>query len=262
MGIAQNVAQVMDRIAAAARRVGRDPAEVTLVAVAKTFPQEAVIEAHQAGVSIFGENRVQEAQPKIVAVAAILGKDAVSWHMVGHLQRNKAKRAVRSFDLIHSVDSIRLAKELEKRCAALEAELGANKRIPVLLEINVSREATKYGLHADDRAQLDAAVEAILALPHLELQGLMTMAPIVADPEEARPNFRLLRRLRDELAHRFPAADWRHLSMGMTDDFEVAVEEGATLVRVGRAIFGQRKQLSRGGKENACLVSTTAFWIV
>jgi pyridoxal phosphate enzyme (YggS family) len=237
MSIEQNVTQVMDRIAAAAWRAGRDPVEVTLVAVAKTFPAEAVVEAHRAGVSVFGENRVQEAQPKIAAVAAVLGEGAVSWHMVGHLQRNKAKRAVTSFDLIHSVDSLRLAKELDKRCAAL----GAEKRIPVLLEVNVSSEATKYGLPADDKAQLAAVVEAILALPHLVLQGLMTMAPIVVDPEEARPYFRLLRRLRDELARQFPTVEWRHLSMGMTEDFEVAVEEGATLVRIGRAIFGQRQ---------------------
>jgi len=237
MSIEQNVTQVMDRIAAAAWRGGRDPVEVTLVAVAKTFPAEAVVEAHRAGVSVFGENRVQEAQPKIAAVAAVLGEGAVSWHMVGHLQRNKAKRAATSFDLIHSVDSLRLAKELDRRCAAL----GAEKRIPVLLEVNVSSEATKYGLPADDKAQLAAVVEAILALPHLELQGLMTMAPIVVDPEEARPYFRLLRRLRDELARQFPTVEWRHLSMGMTEDFEVAVEEGATLVRIGRAIFGQRQ---------------------
>jgi hypothetical protein len=238
MHIEQNLAQVMGRISAAARRAGRDPAEVTLVAVAKTFPAEAVVEAHRAGVSVFGENRVQEALPKMDATAAILGQGNVSWHMVGHLQRNKAKSAVRAFDLIHSVDSVRLAKELEKRCAALMSE----KRIPVLLEINVSGEATKYGLPADDQAQLDVVVRAILALPHLALQGLMTMAPIVAHPEEARPYFRLLRCLRDELARRFPAAGWRHLSMGMSDDFEVAIEEGATLVRIGRAIFGQQRQ--------------------
>lgn len=241
MNIEQNVTQVMERIAAAARRAGRDPAEVTLVAVAKTFPAEAVVEAHRAGLSVFGENKVQEARPKIAAVTAVLGKGVISWHMVGHLQRNKAKRAVRLFDCLHSVDSIRLAEELEKRCAALETESGKKKRVPVLLEVNVSREATKFGLPADDRTQLDAVVEAILNLSHLELQGLMTMAPIVADPEEARPYFRLLRRRRDELACQFPAADWRHLSMGMTDDFEVAVEEGATLVRIGRAIFGQRE---------------------
>jgi pyridoxal phosphate enzyme (YggS family) len=231
----------MDRIAAAARRAGCDPDDVTLVAVAKTFPAEAVVKAYHAGVSVFGENKVQEAQPKIAAVSALLGAEAVSWHMVGHLQRNKAKRAVSLFDCIHSVDSIRLAEELEKRCAALEPVLGEERSMSVLLEVNVSHEATKYGLPAGDHAQLEAAVEAIVALPHLELQGLMTMAPIVADPEKARPFFRRLRRLRDELARRFPAAGWRHLSMGMTDDFEVAVEEGATLVRIGRAIFGQRE---------------------
>jgi pyridoxal phosphate enzyme (YggS family) len=242
MGLEQNVVQVMDRIAAAARRAGRNPAEVMLVAVSKTFAVEAVVEAHRAGLPVFGENRVQEARAKIPAVAAILGKGAVSWHLVGHLQRNKAKQAVRLFDLVHSVDSVRLATELEKRCAALETELEKKKRLAVLLEINVSDETTKYGLPVGDRAQLDAVVETILAQPHLELQGLMTMAPIVADPEAARPTFRQLRQLRDALARQFPAADWQHLSMGMTDDFEVAVEEGATLVRIGRAIFGQRRK--------------------
>lgn len=242
MGLKQNVIQVMDRIAAAARRAGRDPAEVMLVTVSKTFAAEAVVEAHRAGLSVFGENRVQEARAKIPAVAAILGKEVVSWHLVGHLQRNKAKQAVRLFDLVHSVDSVRLAKELEKRCAALETKLEKKKRLAVLLEINVSGEATKYGLPVGDRTRLDAVVETILAQPHLELQGLMTMAPIVADPEAARPYFRQLRQLRDALARQFPAADWQHLSMGMTDDFEVAVEEGATLVRIGRAIFGQRRE--------------------
>jgi pyridoxal phosphate enzyme (YggS family) len=240
MSIAQNVAQVMERIAAAARRAGRDPAGVTLVAVAKTFPPETVVEAHRAGVSVLGENKVQEAQAKIAAVSSVLGQEAVSWHLVGHLQRNKAKQAARLFDVIQSVDSVRLAEALEKRCAALEAEAGEKKRLPVLLEINVTGKATQYGLPVNDRAQLDAVVEATLASPHLALQGLMTIAPLVADPEEARPYFRLLRDLRDELARRFPAAGWQHLSMGMTDDFEVAVEEGATLVRIGRAIFGRR----------------------
>lgn len=241
MSIAQNVAQVMERIAAAARRAGRDPAEVTLVAVSKTFPPEAVVGAHRAGVSVLGENKVQEARAKIAAVSAVLGQGAVSWHLVGHLQRNKARQAASLFDVIQSVDSARLAEELEKRCAALEVEAGEEMRLPVLLEVNVSGKTTQYGLPANDRAQLDAVVEATLASPHLALQGLMTIAPLVADPEEARPFFRLLRGLRDALARRFPAADWRHLSMGMTDDFEVAVEEGATLVRIGRAVFGQRR---------------------
>ena len=253
MRIEHNVAQVMDRIVAAAQRSGRDPADVTLVAVSKTYPPEAIVEAHRAGLSTFGENRVQEARSKIPAVAAILGEKAVSWHLVGHLQRNKAKLATRMFDLIHSVDSVRLAQELEKRQAALKAEgeepwpqVGAfsrkeEQRIRVLIEINVSGEASKYGLPASNRAQIDSLVETILTLPHLELQGLMTMAPIVTHSEEARPFFQRLRRLRDDLAHQFPAANWQHLSMGMTDDFEVAVEEGATLVRIGRAVFGQQR---------------------
>ncbi len=240
MSIAQNVAQVMERIAAAARRAGRDPSEVTLVAVAKTFPPRAIVEAHRAGVSAFGENRVQEAQPKIEAVSAILGKGTVTWHLVGHLQRNKARRAVELFDVLHSLDSTRLAEALEKRCAVLERETGEGKRLPVLLEVNLTGQASQYGLPFDDQAQLEAVVEAALAAPHLALQGLMAIAPIVPEPEAARPFFRAVRELRDALARRFPAADWRHLSMGMTDDFEVAVEEGATLVRIGRAIFGQR----------------------
>jgi pyridoxal phosphate enzyme (YggS family) len=236
MNVESNVAQVRDRIAAAAQRAGRDPGEVTLVAVSKTFPARAVIEVYRAGVSVFGENKVQEACPKITAVSAILGEGVVAWHMVGHLQRNKAKLAVECFDTIHSVDSIRLAAELEKRCAVLSTE----GRLPVLLEINTSHEASKFGLPAD-KERLSAVIEVVLSAPHLELQGLMTLAPFVTDPEEARPYFRLLRRLRDELALQYPTANWRHLSMGMTDDFEIAVEEGSTLVRIGRAIFGQRK---------------------
>jgi hypothetical protein len=234
MSIEQNVADVRARIARAARRAGRNPDDVTVVAVSKTFPPEAVAEAHAAGLSVFGENRVQEARYKIPAVAQILGQGAVSWHMVGHLQRNKAKRAAKLFDLVHSVDSVRLAKELEKRCARRD------KQMVVLLDINISGESSKTGLSPTDEATLDAVIEAVLAAPHLTLQGLMGMAPLVADPEEARPYFERLRRLRDELAERHGATDWRHLSMGMTDDFEVAVEEGATLVRIGRAIFGER----------------------
>ena len=240
MGIEQNVTRVTARIAAAARRAGRDPDEVTLVAVSKTFPAETVLEAHRAGLSIFGENKIQEARTKIPDVAAALPEDAVSWHFLGHLQRNKVKYAVRLFDMIHSIDSVRLLKELEKRCAAFEIELGLEKRLPLLLEINVAQEATKYGLPIDDRARLNEVVETALRQPHLELQGLMTMAPIVVEPEDARPFFRQLRMLRDDLERDFSAIDLRHLSMGMTGDFEIAVEEGATLVRIGRAIFGRQ----------------------
>ena len=232
--IEQNLARVMGRIAVAARRAGRDPADVTVVAVSKTFSPETVVEARRLGISVFGENKVQEAWRKIPQVREALGEETISWHMVGHLQRNKVKQAVKLFDLVHSMDSLRLVRELESRCAALE------KHMPVLLEINVSGEASKYGLPLDERKQLEAVIESVLAAPHLELQGLMTIAPIASDPEEVRPYFRRLRHLRDELARQFPAADWRHLSMGMTDDFEIAVEEGATLVRIGRAIFGPR----------------------
>lgn len=236
--IASNLAAVRQRLVEAARRAGRSPVEITLVAVTKTVPLPGVLIAYALGLRDFGENRLQEAAAKI-AGARPQAAD-IRWHLVGHLQTNKAKAAVELFDFIQSVDSLHLAEALERRAQA------ARRRLPVLLEVNVSGEASKSGFAAAGagpsarREALLPAVERLLALPCLDVQGLMTIAPLASDPEQARPYFRALRELRDELQQRFPQTDWRHLSMGMTDDFEVAIEEGATMVRMGRAIFGER----------------------
>ncbi len=239
--IARNLAQVQKRIAEAALRSGRDPATVMLVAVAKTFPAEAVIAAYQAGVRHFGENRVEEGAIKIPAVRAAISGPRSTWHMVGHVQSRKAQAVVAHFDYIHSVDRLKIARRLSRFAQE------ARRSIPVLLECNVSGEETKFGFDLQDwerdaarRETFFAAVEEILALPGLAVRGLMTMAPFVTDPKTVRPVFASLRVLLDVLQERWPAHDWCHLSMGMTDDFEVAIEEGATMVRIGRAIFGPR----------------------
>ncbi len=228
-----NVEAVRERIAAAAQRAGRDAAAVTLVAVTKTQPPGVIRAAYELGLRHFGENRVEEAEAKTGDLP-----DDVTWHMIGHIQSRKAGQVADLFQIVHSVDSVKLGRRLDRACADRAEPL------PVLLECNVSGETSKYGFAADrwtaDSAQREvlwAAVSEIVALPHLCVQGLMTMAPILADQEQTRPVFAALRRLRDELAAAFPEGDWRHLSMGMTDDFEVAIEEAATLVRVGRAIF-------------------------
>ncbi len=226
-----NSARVQERIAAAAARAGRDPADVTLVAVSKTQPVDVILAAYAAGLRLFGENRVEEAGPKAAEVQVRLASSpSPVWHMIGHLQSRKAADVLPWAGLVHSVDSVKLATRLSRSVAG-----GAV--LPVLLEVNVAGEANKYGFRP---AEVPAAAEAIAALPGLRIEGLMTMAPLVADPELARPTFRGLARLRAELARRYPAMAWRHLSMGMTDDFEVAIEEGATLVRIGRALFGER----------------------
>lgn len=244
--IADNVTAVQERIAAAAQRAGRNPAEVTLIAVTKTHPATLIVEALAAGLADCGENRVQEAEEKI----ALLGAAETRWHLIGHLQRNKARRAATLFDMIHSVDSLKLAEMLDRQVAEDWAQQAATdqRRLPVLLQINVSGEASKEGFAlAGGREQQVAlppffeTVAQIAALPHVNVQGLMTVAPYSDNPADARPTFRALRLLRDELARRVPGASWQHLSMGMTGDFEVAIEEGATLVRVGRAIFGVRR---------------------
>ena len=217
---AERLQAVGQRITGACLRSGRSPQEVTLIAICKGFPPEAVREAVAAGVRHLGENRVQEAgakQPRL----ADLPPDVV-WHMVGHLQTNKAKTALSLFDIIHSVDSLHLAEAISRR--ALEP-------VPVFLEVNVASEPTKYGFSPQE---LPKAAEASARLPNLDLRGLMTIAPLVADQEEVRPVFRHLR----EIAH---SLGLRELSMGMTDDFEAAVEEGATHLRIGRAIFGERR---------------------
>ncbi len=254
--IAARIADVQARIAAAARRSGRAPDAVRLVGVTKTHPAEVVAAALAAGLHEFGENRVQEAEQKIAQLAQV--RSELTWHLIGHLQSNKAKRAAAQFDLIHSVDSLNLAAALDRHITDTRRQEDKQIRgdtplvalspcLPVLLQVNVSGEASKEGFDLagweDQPARLEAflgAVEQLLALPQLAVRGLMTIAPWGTDPEAARPTFRSARRLRDELARRFPAASWADLSMGMTDDFEVAIEEGATIVRVGRAIFGQR----------------------
>jgi len=254
--IETNLRDVQRRMAEAAGRAGRDPAEITLVAVTKTFTVDHIQAAYGLGVRHIGENRVGEAAEKIPIVNQWLEEHALpplTWHMVGHLQSRKARDAIQLFDVIHSLDTLKLARRLDSLLSSSPPGLGGKeggregKTMPVLLEANVSGEESKYGFGLDrwgeDKKQQEhffAVVGEMLALSHVEVQGLMTMAPIVADPEEARPFFRRLRRLRDALAERFPGGHWRHLSMGMTDDFEVAIEEGATMVRIGRAIFGER----------------------
>ena len=228
-----NLRSVQERIETAARRAGREPAGITLVAVTKTQSPAVIQATYDLGLRHFGENRVEEAEAKVEHLP-----QSITWHMIGHIQSRKAKRVVPLFDLVHSVDSVKLARGLDRASAERPEPL------PVFLECNVSGEESKYGFSADawagdegQRELLFTAVKEILSLPNLKVLGLMTMASIVTDPEQARPVFVRLRQLRDELAKTFPQADWRHLSMGMSDDFEVAIEEGATLVRVGRAIF-------------------------
>ncbi len=240
MGLAQNIERVQERIGQACARSRRDPSSVTLVAVSKTFPAELVAEAYRLGLRDFGENRLEEAAEKIPNFKQGAGRraqDAGRWHLVGHLQSRKAREAVALFDVIHSVDSTRLADKLSRLC------IEAGRVMPILLECNVSGEQTKYGFSLAQPGkwgQWFAEVEAILALPGVRVEGLMTVAPQVSDPEEVRPVFRALRALRDEFVARFPQVGCHHLSMGMTDDLDIAVEEGATIVRVGRAIFGER----------------------
>jgi len=238
--VAKNIDTLNERIFRAARQAGRSPTEVTLIAVTKTVPAEKIAEAWEAGLQDFGENRVQEAEPKI-----LWSRErglSLKWHMVGHLQRNKVKKAVQLFDVLQSVDSLPLAQELSRRRA--EADAG---RMPALLEVNVSGEASKYGftLQEVDGMVSDGfltAVQEIMALPNLELQGLMTVAPLGAQEDELRSCFRRVRLLLQRLRAQWPNQHWQHLSMGMTDDFEVAIEEGATMLRIGRAIFGERSK--------------------
>ena len=228
-----NLVRVQDRIANAAARAGRDVAAITLVAVSKTHPVEALLAAYELGARHFGENRVEEAATKLPAFRRSIGDPAVIFHMIGHLQSRKADDAVALFDRVHSVDSVKLAQRLSRF---------ASKTLPILLEVNVSGEESKYGFDGARRAELFSAIEVIVQLSNLQLDGLMTMAPIVDNPEQARPIFQALRVLRDEIEARYAGVKLPQLSMGMTGDFEVAIEEGATLVRIGRAIFGEREQ--------------------
>ena len=223
MEIEANIARVHARIAEAALRGGRQPESVQLVAVTKTVGPERIRQAAACGLRVFGENRVQEARAKVSEV------QGVSWHLIGSLQRNKVKEALRLFEVIHSVDSVGLAEELSRR----SMERGT-RRAEVLLQVNISQEPQKHGVAPEEAERV---VGAVLELQGLRLRGLMGMAPLVDTPEAARPSFRRLRELRDRLEEAFPEAGVYELSMGMTDDFEVAIEEGATIVRVGRALF-------------------------
>jgi pyridoxal phosphate enzyme (YggS family) len=223
--IAHHLAAVREQIASAAAHVGRDPATVRLVAVSKTHPAEAVAAAAATGQRIFGESRVQEARDKIPACPP-----GLDWHFIGHLQKNKVRQALPLFAFVHSIDSAPLAQAIDR----IAGETG--KPVEGLLEVNISGEETKHGFNPE---QLRSEFAALARLPHLHIRGLMTMAPYSDNPEDARPVFRALRELRDELraAHNDPLPE---LSMGMSGDFVPAIEEGATLVRIGSSIFGAR----------------------
>lgn len=239
MTIHDNLVQVRGQIAEACARAGRSEDSVTLIAVSKTHPAAAVLEAAAAGVQHFGENRVEESETKIPAVRAA-GVGPLTWHMIGHVQSRKAKDVAPLFDVVHSVDTAKLAERLSRFAQ------DAGKTLDVMLEVNVSGEASKHGLAAAGWAQeaavrdaLWSEVGAMLEQPGLRVRGLMTMAPIVEEMQQTRPVFVGLRELRDALAQSFGVA-LPDLSMGMTDDYPVAIEEGATFVRIGRAIFGER----------------------
>jgi pyridoxal phosphate enzyme (YggS family) len=227
--LAVRLAGIRTRIAAAVQRSGRQPDEVRLIAISKTHPSAVVKEAIELGATDFGENRVQEAEGKI----AEIGRQKVCWHLVGHLQANKARRAVSLFDVIHSLDTIDLAERLDRLCVEERRDT-----LPVLIQVDLGHEETKSGI---DESELTDLVENLGPLTHVKLIGLMTLPPFFDDPEQSRPFFRRLRELRDELNERGAfGAGAGELSMGMTHDFEVAIEEGATMVRIGTAIFGAR----------------------
>ncbi len=231
MSISENIAEIRERIEIAARRAGRPAGSVSLMAVTKTHPAERIREAYEAGLRIFGENRVQEFAGKAEALRDLQGAE---WHMIGHLQTNKAGKAVELFSAVDSVDSVKLAEKLD----AAARKLG--KQLAVLIEINVGGEEAKSGVDLDAR-ELEDLLRAAPRFEALRFTGLMTVPPYTEDPEGARPYFRQLRALRDNIAWRkLPAVAMDVLSMGMSHDFEVAIEEGSTCVRVGTAIFGER----------------------
>lgn len=244
--VRENVERVLSNVAEAAQRAGRGESAVTLVAVSKTHDLPMIAAASQAGLRHFGENRVEEARDKIEAARSGELPADVVWHMVGHIQSRKTDDVAPLFDWVHSIDRWKIARRLEEHLA------GSPRSLDVLLEVNVSGEESKYGYdlsvwpEGGSRAEaqfaaLAADVEQMTDLERLRLRGLMTLAPYTEDPETVRPVFRRLRHLRDALRDRFPGLSWDELSMGMSADYEVAVEEGATLVRVGTAIFGVRQ---------------------
>jgi hypothetical protein len=227
MTIAENVARVRERMEAAAKRAGRDLGKIRLVAVSKTVGLERIIQAIEAGVDSLGENYVQEAQEKVGAL-----EKRVSWHFIGHLQSNKARVAARLFDWVHSVDTLKLAEELSR------AGKQQRKILPVLLQVNLGKEETKFGAREEEVYGL---LERMSSLPGVSIRGLMAMPPFFENPEQSRPYFRALRMMAENVTKRqIPGVFMEELSMGMSNDFEVAIEEGATLVRVGTAVFGPR----------------------
>ncbi len=223
MSIAENIARVRERMAAAARRAGRDPDQITLMAVSKTIEPERIREAFAAGIRVFGENRVQEFEKKVPVLRELAGAE---WRLIGHLQSNKARKAAELFTAVDSVDSLKLARKLDE---------AAERTLPALIEINVGGEEAKSGVRPGS-AELEEILGA--TFKRVEIRGLMTIPPFTEDPEGARPYFRKMRELREELARKWPHVSL--LSMGMSHDFEVAIEEGSTCVRVGTAIFGER----------------------
>jgi PLP dependent protein len=233
MSIAENIAVLRERIGGAARRAGRSPNDIRLMGVTKTHPPERIREAYAAGLRLFGENRVQEFAAKTNALADLR---AAEWHMIGHLQTNKAGKAAELFSAVDSVDSVKLAEKLDATARA------SGKQLKVLIEINVGGEAAKSGV-APDSQRLEALILSAPRFEALEFRGLMTVPPFTDDPEGSRPFFRRLRELRDTIvARKLPKIRMDVLSMGMSHDFEVAIEEGSTCVRVGTAIFGEREQ--------------------
>jgi PLP dependent protein len=223
----ENLNSIRHRIHAACERAGRAPDSVTLLAVSKTHPPETIREAVDCGQLLFGENKVQEAKAKIP-----LCPGKCRWHLIGHLQSNKVRDAVELFEMIQSVDSLALAREINKHCEQ------ASKRMPILLEVNVAGEASKFGYKPES---LLAELKELNALPKIEIHGLMAIPPYTTDPEKARPYFRRLRELKTDCEQIF-GAPLPHLSMGMSGDFEVAIEEGATMVRIGTSLFGPRRK--------------------
>jgi pyridoxal phosphate enzyme (YggS family) len=232
MPFAENIARVQERICAAAVRSARKPEEVTLMAVSKTFPPEQIHAAYAVGLRVFGENRIQEFAGKTAALRDL--RDA-EWHMIGHLQTNKATQAAELFSHVDSVDSIRLARRLNSAASELD------KKISVLIEINIGGEAVKSGV-APDSSELEDLLKASPDLVFLDFRGLMTVPPYADDPEQSRPHFRKMRELFNQIASvKLPAVRMEVLSMGMSHDYEVAIEEGSTCVRIGTAIFGPRE---------------------
>ena len=226
--IYENWEHVKERVAEAAIRVGREPSQIQIVAISKTMPFERIQEAVQAGINTLGENRVQEAWQKYQQ----LGKIA-SWHLVGHLQTNKAKRALQIFDVIHSVDSLHLAEKINSHCEQL------NRTVDVFVEVKTSDEPTKFGVAPEESAEL---VEKIANLPNIKLSGLMTLGKWTSNEREVRQCFKLLRKVKEKIeSEKITSVFLPHLSMGMSGDFEWAIEEGATIVRIGTAIFGRRE---------------------